>query len=99
MIARHWKGIVKKERADDYIAHLQDDTFKKLSEIKGFSKASILRRNIERGVEFLIITEWESIDAIKQFAGESFETAVVPKIAQDMMISFDPSVSHYDIYV
>ena len=99
MIARHWIGIVKKERADDYIAHLQNDTFKKMAEIKGFSKASILRRDIDGGVEFLIITEWDSIDAIKQFAGDSFETAVVPKIAQDMMISFDPVVSHYDIFI
>jgi len=99
MIARHWIGIVKKERADDYIAHLQNDTCKKLAEIKGFSKASILRRDIDRGIEFLIITEWESIDAIKQFAGDSFETAVVPQIAPEMMISFDPVVSHYDIFI
>jgi len=98
MIARHWKGIIKKERANDYIDHLHNDTFKKLAGIKGFSKASILKRDSEKGVEFLIITQWKNIESIKQFAGESFETTVVPQVAQDMMVSFDPFVTHYEIY-
>jgi len=97
MIARHWIGIVKKERADDYIAHLQEDTFKKLAEIKGFSKACILRRDIDRGVEFLIITEWESPEAIKQFAGADPEVAVVPPAVQEIMIRYDKAVKHYEI--
>ncbi len=97
MIARHWTGLAKKERADDYIAHLQNDTFKQLLNIDGFLKASILRRETEEGVEFLIITEWETFDAIKQFAGTNYETAVVPEIAQRMMIRYDEKVKHYEI--
>ncbi len=41
MITRNWTGVVKPERTDDYIAHLQNDTFKKLSTIKGFKQATI----------------------------------------------------------
>ena len=98
MIARHWKGLVKKDRAADYISHLKNDTFEKLSHINGFVRASILSRNTETGVEFLIITEWNDIEAIKHFAGETYELAVVPKIAREMMVSYDPLVSHYEIY-
>ena len=99
MIARHWKGLAKNERAADYIEHLQSDTFKKLAAMEGFVKATILSRKLGEGTEFLIITEWRDIDVIKQFAGEAYETAVVPQVARDMMISFDPVVSHYDIRV
>jgi hypothetical protein len=41
MITRNWTGVVKTERADDYIAHLKNDTFKKLTSIRGFINASI----------------------------------------------------------
>jgi heme-degrading monooxygenase HmoA len=96
-IARHWKGVARKEMALTYIKHLQEDTFKQLILIKGFIKASILQRDISDGVEFLIITEWENMEAIKKFAGSNPHIAVVPKIAQDMMMRFDKVVSHYEI--
>ena len=97
MIARHWTGVCKKESARDYIEHLQVDTFNYLKRINGFVKASILQRDIPEGTEFLIVTEWASIQAIKQFAGEHYETAVVPPKVQQMMIRFDDKVKHYEI--
>ena len=98
MIARHWTGLVKKDSADNYITHLINDTFKQLAKIDGFIEASILKRELSEGTEFLIITKWDSPEAIKQFAGENYETAVVPKIAQEMMIRFDKQVKHYEVY-
>jgi len=98
MIARHWKGLAKKERAADYIKHLKSETFEKLNHINGFVKASILSREIEAGIEFLIITEWIDIEALKQFAGESYESAVVPQVAREMMVSYDQVASHYEIH-
>lgn len=97
MISRHWKGVAKKERANDYVHHLKTSTFKQIGKISGFISAKILTREIEEGTEFLIITEWDSLEAIKQFAGTSFDTAVVPKVVQDIMISYDSKVRHYDL--
>lgn len=97
MIARHWKGIAHRHRAAEYIAHLRNDTFAKLNTLNGFRGASILQRETETGVEFLIITEWESIEAVKQFAGEQYETAVVPPLVQEIMISYDTVVPHYEV--
>ena len=97
MIARHWTGLVKKDRAGEYIAHVTNDTLKKLAMIDGFIEASILKRELLQGIEFLIITKWDSSEAIKQFAGENYETAVVPEIAQEMMIQYDKQVKHYEI--
>jgi heme-degrading monooxygenase HmoA len=97
VISRHWKGIAKPGEADNYIEHLRTDTFPKLSKINGFISASILRRTIQQGTEFLIVTVWESIDAIERFAGATADVAVVPEIVQAMMIEYDRTVSHYEV--
>jgi hypothetical protein len=97
MISRNWTGLCRKERANDYIQHLQEDTFPIIKKIEGFIKASILKREVAEGVEFLIVTEWESLNSIKQFAGNNYETAVVPDIVKGMMIRYDENVRHYEI--
>jgi len=96
-VSRHWSGICRREKADAYITHLQNETFKKLETIDGFVGASILKRDVKEGVEFLIVTEWENLDAIKKFAGENAATAVVPKAVDEMMIQYDKSVRHYEV--
>jgi len=97
MISRHWKGVAKPGQADNYIKHLKNDTFPKLSEIDGFISASILQRPVEQGTALLLVTEWESIDAMKAFAGELPDVAVVPPVVQAMMIDYDRSVRHYEV--
>jgi len=97
MISRHWTGLAKKERADEYIDHLQNDTFKQIATINGFISARILKRNLQEGTEFLIVTEWETLDAIKQFAGTSYETAVVPELVRTIMLKYDEKVRHYEV--
>jgi heme-degrading monooxygenase HmoA len=97
MIVRQWQGLAKPERAEDYVAHLRTDTFPQLATIPGFIDASILRRDIARGVEFLVVTRWDSIEAIRQFAGPEPEHAVVPRRVQDMMVEYDRSVRHYEV--
>jgi heme-degrading monooxygenase HmoA len=97
MIARHWRGLCKHEQAPHYISHLRHETFPALAAIKGFVKASILQRKLEEGVEFLIVTEWESMLAIEQFAGDDSSLAVVPLPVQQMMIRYDEQVQHYTI--
>jgi len=87
---------VRAECADDYVAHLRRDTFPQLKGIAGFVDATILRRPVERGVEFLIVTRWRSLDAIRQFAGAAAEVAVVPDEVQRMMLDYDRRVAHYE---
>ena len=96
-ISRHWRGVAKPEEADQYILHLRNDTFPKLARIEGFIKASILRRPIGGGMEFLIVTTWQSIEAIRKFAGESVSIAVVPPSVRAMMVEYDREVAHYEI--
>ena len=97
MISRQWKGIAKSSEAQRYTDHLRNDTFPKLANIHGFIHATILQRTVPEGEEFLIVTVWQSLDAIRQFAGDNAETAVVPEVVQAMMVDYDKTVRHYAI--
>src|SRR5262249_20214401 len=97
MISRHWKGVAKPGHAAAYIHHLKNDTFPALTSIPGFVQASILTRELETGTEFQIVTIWDSLAAIRAFAGEQVEHAVVPEVVQAMMSSYDRHVVHYEI--
>ena len=97
MIERHWKGIARIDQSDYYIKHLITETFPKASLMKGFVKATILKRPVAEGVEFLIITTWDSIEAVRQFAGDQVEVANVPTAARAMMVTFDEFARHYEV--
>ena len=96
MIERHWKGIAKPGSAGHYIKHLESKTFSHLRELTGFVHVSILRRPVVKGVEFLIVTVWDSIESIKRFAGEDVELANVPPEAQEMMVEYELRARHYE---
>jgi heme-degrading monooxygenase HmoA len=89
--------LAKRGEANNYIRHLETETFPLISAIAGFVKVSILRRSTAEGIEFLIITIWESMDAIRKFAGDDAEAAVVPKAVKGMMLSWEERVRHYDV--
>ena len=97
MIARHWRALAKREHAAAYIHHLRSETFPAIRGIDGFVDASIEHRDVAKGVEFLIITYWQSMDAIRKFAGVDPEVAVVPDKVRAMMIELDARVRHYEV--
>ena len=97
MIARHWRGLAKADRADAYVTHLREETFPAIRKLPGFKSASILRRDVTEGVEFLIVTTWDSLDAIRAFAGANIDAAVVPEKAQQMMVDYDRVVRHFEV--
>lgn len=97
MIARVWRGIAAPETANDYLAHLQHSVFPELAQIAGYQGASVLCRDSHEGVEFIVQTLWESMDAIRQFASDQVETAVVAPAAQPLFRSYDRTVTHYQV--
>jgi len=97
MISRLWRGVARESDASRYVEHLRAETFPQLAGIRGFIDASILRRATAEGVEFLIVTRWESVESIRKFAGANLDLAVVPEKVQAMMVSYDEKVAHYEI--
>src|SRR5918995_2096603 len=97
MISRHWTAVAKPGQADAYRRHLLRETFPQLATIPGFMRAAVLSRSVPGGTEFRIVTEWESLEAIRAFAGSRVEAAVVPPQVQELMASYDSEVVHYEI--
>jgi heme-degrading monooxygenase HmoA len=92
-----WRGVAIQERANDYIKHLQQSVFPALHQIDGFKEVYLLRRNSSDGVEFVVLTLWESMDAIRKFAGENPEVAVVAPTARALFREYDAEVKHFEI--
>ena len=97
MISRHWRGLARASQAETYIRHLRTETFPALRKLPGFVSASILSRRLGEGVEFLIVTQWESLEAVAGFAGRDPEAAVVPAGVAAMMIEYDRRVRHFEV--
>ncbi len=97
MISRQWRGLAKSAFAEAYVEHLQTETFPAIRKLAGFVSASILRRSVPEGIEFLVVTHWSSVEAIRTFAGADAETAVVPQKVHDMMVDYDRTVRHYEV--
>ena len=97
MISRQWRGLARRDSAEAYVEHLQSETFPAIRRLPGFVGASILRRTVPEGVEFLIVTQWKSVESIRAFAGPDAETAVVPPSVRAMMIEYDRVVRHYEV--
>ena len=97
MISRHWRGLARHASEAAYQEHLRADTFPAIRKIEGFVDATILKRAVPNGVEFLIVTRWRSMTAIAKFAGDDPDVAVVPRNVQEMMLEYDAKVRHYEV--
>ena len=97
MISRQWRGLAREDQAQNYVQHLRTDTFPALRKLPGFVGASVLSRNVNRGVEFVVVTQWESLESIAGFAGQDPEAAVVPAEVAAMMIEYDRRAKHFDV--
>ncbi|WP_287583902.1 hypothetical protein [Candidatus Borrarchaeum sp.] len=99
MISRIWHGWTTPENADDYESLLKNEIFTWISnrEIAGYRGIHLLRRNLGKEIEFVTIMWFDSIDAVRSFAGEDYEVAVVPPKARALLSRFDAKSQHYDV--
>ena len=97
MIARLWRGTARPDAAAAYLRHLEEETLPQLRRLDGFAGMSVLQRPATDGVEFVVITRWASMEAIRAFAGADLERAVVPEAARRLMVSYDETVMHFEL--
>ena len=97
MIARIWRGQSTAVNAEAYQVHVTEDVFPKLKHIAGHRGAYLLRRATDDRVEFLAVTLWESIEAIRRFSGNDVTTAVVEPEARGVLAEFDDFATHYEV--
>ncbi len=99
MISRIWHGWTTLQNADTYEALLKEEIFTGIQgrHIHGFKSIQLLRRTAGPEVEFVTIMEFESLEAVREFAGEDYEQAVVPSKARQVLAHFDARSQHYEI--
>jgi mannose-6-phosphate isomerase-like protein (cupin superfamily) len=98
VIARRWTARAQgAEQADAYVAHFERAVRPELEGTEGFLGATVERVQHDSEVEIVVVTRWESIDAIRAFAAEDVEQAVVAPEARAVLSSFDDRVRHIEL--
>ncbi len=97
MIARIWHGVTSTSKADAYFQVLKADGLKEYRATPGNRGVVVLRRLEGDRTHFLLITFWDSFDAIRGFAGPDPERAVYYPQDKDFLLEFEPTVSHYEV--
>jgi heme-degrading monooxygenase HmoA len=99
MIARIWSAQTTPEQAPAYIEHLSTQVLPAVRQVDGFAGLLLLQRPDAGAVEILVVTYWESLDAVRGFAGDDLEQAVVAAEAAAVLTRFDSRVRHYQVVV
>lgn len=99
MIARHWRGWTKLQDADAYEALLKSRVLPGLSEIAGYCGGYILRNDGAAESEFVVINLFDSLDAVREFAGPNYDVAVFEPEAKALLSRFEPAANHYEVRV
>lgn len=99
MIARIWHGWTTPANADAYETLLRSEVLPGISRIDGARGAYLARETLEEEVEFVTITLWDSLDAVRAFAGDDYEVAVVPPPARQLLARFDERSRHYEVVI
>ena len=97
MIARMWHGWTLPNNADAYQQLLQTKILPGIHRVAGYKGAHLLRRAQQDSVEFVTITFFESLDAVRAFAGADYEVAVILPEAHKLLSRFDERSVHYEV--
>ena len=99
MIARLWHGWTSPANADAYEALLRTKILPGIHRVAGHEGAYLMRRDAGNEVEFVTLTFFASMDAVRAFAGPDHEVAVVPPEARKLLSRFDQRSVHYETIV
>ena len=97
MIVRAWGATTSAAKARAYPEHFRRSVLPALTAKAGFLGAQLLKAATDDHVAFLVLTRWTSMEAIRAFAGDPVERAVVEPAAAQVLVSFDATVRHYEV--
>jgi len=95
--ARIWRGAVRRQDGDAYAKYMEKTGLTEYRDTPGNLSATMLRRDLEERTEFVMYTTWESMDAVKAFAGDDPERAVFYPEDDRFLIERDLTVAHYEV--
>jgi heme-degrading monooxygenase HmoA len=99
MIARAWHGMVPEEQAEEYLEYVRKTGVPGLGSTPGNLGVMVLRRLEQENAHFLLISFWESYEAISRFAGPDIERARYYPEDEKYLVELEPTVTHYEVVV
>jgi heme-degrading monooxygenase HmoA len=99
VIARHWRGWTKLQDAEAYEKLLKQIVLPGLKAIEGYRGGYVLRKDEPEEAEFVVINFFDSLDAVKRFAGPDYAVAVFEPEARKLLSRIEPTASHYEVRV
>jgi heme-degrading monooxygenase HmoA len=97
MIARIWRGVVRRDDGDEYADYIRETGFNEYAHTSGNRGAWMLRRDRGDRTEFITFSLWDSVQAIREFAGEDIDAAVYYPEDERYLVERDATVSHYEV--
>jgi heme-degrading monooxygenase HmoA len=97
MIIREWRGRASPDRTGEYPKHFRESVLPALRTVPGFLGAWLSERREGERVEFVVLTRWTSMDAVRAFAGTNPDNAVVEPGAIAALSDYDRTVRHYQV--
>lgn len=98
MIARMWHGVTPKEKADDYVEYVKKTGVKDLQATPGNQGVYFFRNLNGDRADFLVLSLWESTEAIRRFAGDDIEKARYYPKDTDYLLELEPKVTHFEVF-
>jgi len=99
MIERVWSARTTRDGAQQYAEHFRRVVLPELAVIAGYRGARLMEREQDGGIEVVVVTRWQTLDAIRAFAGNDLERAVVHGEAAALLTDYDRKVRHYGVVV
>ena len=97
MIARHWRGWTASADADAYEDLLKEKVLPSLKDVEGYRGGYILRKGGPQEVEFVVVNLFDSLEAVKRFAGPDYGTPVFEPEARRLLCRIEPWAMHYEV--
>ncbi|HKR66469.1 MAG TPA: antibiotic biosynthesis monooxygenase [Thermoanaerobaculia bacterium] len=97
MIARVWRASALAQNVAAYAQHLRENVFTALQSLEGYCGAQLLTRDDGDRTQIIVMTLWESREAITRFAGDDIERAVIAPEAIALLAEYERTVQHYDV--
>ena len=97
MIARTWHGVVPAAKAGAYFEYLSRTGLPDYRATPGNQGVTVLRRVEGDKAHFLLVSYWESMDAVRAFAGDDVEAARYYPEDTAFLLELEPNVFHYEV--
>ena len=97
MIARVWRGITAADKADAYIAYLRETALSDYAKAPGNCGVTVFKRIQGEHAEIVLLSMWESMDAVRAFAGGNPDRSVLYPEDENYLLEMEPLVRHYEV--